>query len=73
MHQRKGLAKLLLADLIKLSTSLQTNLIHLEVKDTNEPAKAFYKSMGFKTMGKRSNFYKDGSNALILTKETNNK
>ena len=72
-HQRKGLGKFLLSDLIKRSSSLRTNQIHLEVKDTNEPAKAFYKSMGFKTIGNRSNFYKDGSDALILKKETLNK
>ena len=72
-YQRKGLGKVLLSDLIKRFSSLQTNQIHLEVKDTNEPAKAFYKSMGFKTVSNRSNFYKDGSNALILHKETNNK
>ena len=69
IHQRKGLGKFLLSDLIKRSKSLQTNLIHLEVKDNNEPAKALYKSMGFKTVGKRSNFYKDGRDALILNKE----
>tara|TARA_B100000579_G_scaffold325751_1_gene275584 strand:- start:103 stop:555 length:453 start_codon:yes stop_codon:yes gene_type:complete len=73
MHQRKGLGKFLLTDLIKRSKSLQTNHIHLEVKDNNEPAKALYKSIGFKTVGNRSNFYKDGSNALILNKEINNK
>ena len=73
IHQRKGLGKFLLSHLIKRSSSLKTNQIHLEVRDTNEPAKAFYKSMGFKTMGKRSNFYKDGTDALLLTKETNNK
>ena len=73
MHQRKGLGKLLLSDLIKCSKSFQTNRIHLEVKNNNEPAKAFYKSMGFKTIGNRSNFYKDGCDALILSKETPNK
>ena len=72
-YQRKGLGKFLLSDLIKRSRSLRTNHIHLEVKHTNEPAKAFYKSMGFKTAGIRSNFYKDGCNALNLIKETNNK
>ena len=73
IHQRKGLGKLLISDLIKRSNSLTTNHILLEVKNTNEQAKAFYKSMGFKTIGNRSNFYKDGSNALLLAKETNNK
>tara|TARA_B100001250_G_scaffold24203_1_gene20242 strand:+ start:1029 stop:1496 length:468 start_codon:yes stop_codon:yes gene_type:complete len=69
IHQRKGIGTFLFSDLIKRSESFQTDLIHLEVKDTNEPAKAFYKSMGFKITGNRSNFYKDGSDALILTKE----
>ena len=73
IHQRKGLGKFLLKDLIKRSKSLHTNQINLEVKDNNEPAKAFYKSMGFKTVGNRSNFYKDGSDALLLNKEINNK
>ena len=73
LHQRKGLGKFLLTDLIKRSKSLKINHIHLEVKDNNESAKAFYKSMGFKTVGFRSNFYKDGSDAFILNKEINNK
>ena len=72
IHQRRGLGKFLLLELIKRSKSLQTNRIYLEVKDTNEPAKAFYKSMGFKTVGNRSDFYKDGSDALLLIKEIKN-
>ena len=73
IHQRKGLGKFLLSDLIKRSKSLQINHIFLEVKQNNEPAKALYNSMGFKTVGKRSNFYQDGSDALLLNKETNDK
>ena len=70
IHQRKGLGKFLLSELIKRSRSLRTKQIHLEVKETNEPAKALYKSMGFKTTANRSNFYEDGTSALLLTKET---
>ena len=73
LRQREGLGKFLLSDLIKRSKLHQTNHINLEVKKNNEPAKAFYKAMGFKTVGNRSNFYKDGSDALILNKETLNK
>ena len=73
LYQRKGIGKFLISDLIKRSYSLGTNQIHLEVKDTNNPAKAFYKSFGFKIVGNRSNFYKDGSDALFLTKELNKK
>ena len=72
-YQRRGLGKFLFSELIKHSKSLQTNHINLEVKKNNEQAKAFYKSMGFKTVGQRSNFYKDGSDAVILIKETNYK
>ena len=72
LHQRIGLGKFLLTDLINRSKSLKVKHIHLEVKDNNQSAKAFYKSMGFKKIGFRSNFYKDGSNALILNKEINN-
>ena len=71
INQRKGLGKSLILDLIKRSTSLQTNQIYLEVKKTNEPAKALYKSMDFKIEGNRSNFYKDGSDALIFKKRLN--
>ena len=73
IHQRKGLGKFLFSELIKRSQSLQTKEIHLEVNESNEPAKAFYKSMGFKKVGKRSNFYRDGSNAVLLNKAIINK
>ena len=67
IHQRKGLGKFLISDLIKRSKSLKTTEIYLEVKDTNEPAKAFYKSMGFKIVGNRPSLYKDGSDAIIFS------
>ena len=71
IHQRKGIGGFLISELIKRSNSLQINNLYLEVKDTNEPAKAFYKSMGFKTLAKRSCFYKDGTDALIFIKQLN--
>jgi ribosomal-protein-alanine N-acetyltransferase len=72
IHQRKGVGGFLISDLIKRSESIRSNKIHLEVKATNEPAKAFYKSMGFEIVGNRSNFYKDGSDALIFNKQIKN-
>ena len=71
IHQRKGLGKFLMKDLIKRSKSLQTNFIQLEVKESNEAAKAFYKSLGFKILARRSDFYKDGSDAIIFSKQLN--
>ena len=73
LHQRRGIGKILLSDLIKRSNTLRTNQMYLEVKDSNEAAKAFYKSMGFKIEGTRSNFYNDGSDAIIFIKKLTNK
>ena len=73
IHQRKGLGKLLISNLVKRSNLLLTKHIHLEVKDSNKPAQAFYKSMGFEIVGNRSNFYKDGSDAILFTKQLNKK
>tara|TARA_B100000965_G_scaffold69815_1_gene55047 strand:+ start:1454 stop:1909 length:456 start_codon:yes stop_codon:yes gene_type:complete len=73
IHQRKGLGKLLISDLIKRSNAFLINHIHLEVKKTNEQAKAFYKSMGFKIEGIRFDFYKDGSDAILFGKQLNKK
>ena len=69
LHLRKGLGKLILKSVINRSRSIGINQIKLEVKDTNEPAKALYNSLGFKVKGHRSNFYKDGCNAIIYIKE----
>ena len=69
LHQRKGLGKFLISDLTNRSYSLRVKKIHLEVKDINEPAIAFYKSMGFKIVGNRPSFYKDGSDALIFSRQ----
>ena len=73
IHQRKGLGSFLISEIIKRCNSLLTNQINLEVKETNEAAKAFYKSMGFEIVGNRSHLYKDGSDAILFTKKLNKK
>ena len=70
-HLRKGFGKNILCNLINRSKSYGITQIRLEVKDTNEPAKAFYKYMGFEVKALRSDFYKDGSNALMYIKRLN--
>tara|TARA_Y100001968_G_scaffold274807_1_gene268236 strand:+ start:431 stop:865 length:435 start_codon:yes stop_codon:yes gene_type:complete len=65
-QQRKGLGKFILSSIIKRSKSLKINQIRLEVKETNQAAIALYKSMDFKIKGHRSNFYKDGTKAIIF-------
>ena len=68
-HQRKGVGKSLISAITTFPNSTQTNHIYLHVKDSNLPAKAFYKSMGFKIASMRPKLYKDGSNGLELIKK----
>ena len=68
LHLRKRLGTLLLSTIIDRAKSLGVNKIILEVKETNEPAKALYENLGFKITGHRSQLYRDGSNALIFIK-----
>ncbi len=68
LHQRKGLGTLILSNIIYKAKLHGINKIILEVKETNEPAKALYKDLGFNIAGHRSQFYSDGSNAIIFIK-----
>ncbi len=68
LHFRKGLGTLILSSIIHKAKSQGINKIILEVKETNEAAKALYEKLGFKKTGHRSQLYRDGSNALIFVK-----
>ena len=68
LHRRKGLGTLILTSIINRAKSKGINKIILEVKETNEPAKALYRKLGFKVTGYRSQLYSDGSNAFIFLK-----
>lgn len=39
----------------------------LEVRRDNEPAIELYKRMGFERVGRRRGYYRDGTDALILS------
>lgn len=41
----------------------------LEVEPDNKGAIALYESFGFETVGRRKNFYPDGSDAICMTKK----
>jgi len=67
LHQRKGVARALLARGI---LDLQANgvlRIFLEVRASNQPATAFYASMGFRLMYTRRDYYHDpAADALVM-------
>lgn len=69
-HRRKGAAKTLLLSLMDVARQHGGRFLTLEVRPSNGPAVALYKSLGFAEAGRRKNFYTaPKEDALIMTKE----
>ena len=69
-YRKQGVATILIQSLIEELTKHGSHSLMLEVRQTNEPAKNLYKSLGFETVGIRKNYYRNPrEDALILRKE----
>ena len=69
-HRRKGIAKALLLTLMDVLKTQGNRCVSLEVRQSNLPAQALYKKLGFRQVGIRPNYYRDPKEAaLILRKE----
>ncbi len=69
-HRRQGIARLLLERLEEALRARNVHSLTLEVRASNEPAKALYASLGYVRVGRRPNYYfKPREDALILRKE----
>lgn len=69
MYRKKGLASILLNEVIKKCINIDIMSITLEVRESNESAIKLYSKFGFKDEGKRKNFYKNPKeDALIMWK-----
>ena len=66
--RRKGYGSYLMSYLINKSEKLSTKRIILEVSEKNSVAEIFYSKFNFLTVGRRKNFYKDGSDAVLKEK-----
>ena len=65
-HRRRGIAKMLVEELIRQLDAYQ---LTLEVRASNAPAIALYEALGFQQVGLRKNYYrKPKEDALILRK-----
>jgi len=68
-HQRRGIARRMLAHIVGLATEDAFHLVTLEVRASNDPAKLLYLSMGFAPVGIRRRYYHDNDeDALVMTK-----
>ena len=72
-YRKKGFGTYLMRYLIKECEKLNINKIFLEVSHTNLTAENFYNRFNFSTVGKRKNYYKDGTDALIKEKKLRTK
>lgn len=67
--RQMGIATKLLEGLCKLCEELEVIYLHLEVRESNTPAKKLYVKNGFNIDGIRKNFYqKPQENAVLMTK-----
>ncbi len=69
-HRRKGIAQALVNELVEALKKRESHCLTLEVRASNEPAKALYEKLGFVQVGLRKNYYRNPKeDALILRKE----
>lgn len=66
--RRQGIGRQLLINLYELSVALGARQMTLEVRVSNGPAQALYRSFGFEIVGRRPHYYTDdGEDALVMT------
>jgi ribosomal-protein-alanine N-acetyltransferase len=71
-QQRLGLGRRMLDYLLNLSRVGRADTVFLEVRPSNDPARALYDSLGFNEIGRRRAYYPAGGDdredALVLAK-----
>ena len=69
-YRRMGIAQELVERLVAALREKDVYSLTLEVRASNEPAKALYSKLGFLQVGRRPNYYRNPKeDALILRKE----
>ena len=67
--RRQGIATALLEELFRRCPEKGVTVIHLEVRESNAPARALYEKHGFIIDGRRKNYYTDpAEDAILMTK-----
>ncbi len=66
--QGRNLGELLLLNMLYLQCEQQAILSTLEVRRSNRVAQALYAKYGYELVGERPRYYKNGEDALLLTR-----
>jgi [ribosomal protein S18]-alanine N-acetyltransferase len=65
--RRRGVARLLMVEVLDLGARIAAEEIYLEVRPSNLPARNFYATLGFREVGRRPQYYADGEDALVMS------
>ena len=71
-YRGRGIGRKLLLTLEGIMRNNGIHRIKLEVSVNNRPALSLYKSIGYKVVGLKRNYYPDGSDAYVMVKELSN-
>jgi [ribosomal protein S18]-alanine N-acetyltransferase len=67
-HRRLGIGEALLIATIDLASTLNANVVTLEVRASNTMAQALYAKYGFQVMGRRVKYYSsNGEDAIVMS------
>jgi ribosomal-protein-alanine N-acetyltransferase len=64
--RRQGTADQLMEALLKELQSSRAECLHLEVRESNTPARTLYEKWGFRVSGRRTRYYHNPSEDAIL-------
>jgi ribosomal-protein-alanine N-acetyltransferase len=68
-HQRQGIGRRLMSHVVGLGEQTEHQLVTLEVRASNDPAKLLYVTMGFAPVGVRRRYYRDNDeDAIVMVK-----
>ena len=63
----RGIARLLMAEVVDRARRTGSEEIYLEVRPSNAAARGLYESLGFRQVDRRRFYYSDGEDALVLS------
>ena len=67
-YRRRKIGEALIVELMRRAEMWDLSFVTLEVRESNEPAKALYAKYGFKQVGLRKGYYtKPKENAVLMT------
>jgi ribosomal-protein-alanine N-acetyltransferase len=68
--RKRGVAKMLMNEILKMTDEHNCDSIFLEVRESNKAAQELYYSYGFKVVARRDAYYRNPrENAIIMVKE----